>query len=213
MYGNYLFGHEPFYIGKGLGYRKSEHMKPSRLKTDCNKLKTNKIKKILEDTGEQPIVSVYKNGLSENESFDLEIDMIRCIGRKDKNSGPLTNLTDGGEGSSGIFGRTLSEEHKRKISISSKNSWNNLNRKRSIYTLTEEQKKLNSLKTIGNKNGMNKYTYSLYKERELIYTGYSIREMADNFGLRYKTLVKISSNGNTHLKKYTLNREIKNGKI
>jgi hypothetical protein len=59
-----------------------------------------------------PIVIKYKSDMDEKESLDLEMDMIKCIGRKDKNLGPLTNLTDGGEGMSGYI---MKEEQKEKI--------------------------------------------------------------------------------------------------
>jgi hypothetical protein len=41
-----------------------------------------------------------REGLSEKEAFDLEVAFIAAIGRN-SSSGPLVNLTDGGEGNSG----------------------------------------------------------------------------------------------------------------
>jgi hypothetical protein len=38
---------------------------------------------------------------SENFAIDLEKDLIKKIGRKDLGLGPLTNMTDGGDGMSG----------------------------------------------------------------------------------------------------------------
>lgn len=66
------------------------------------------------------IVEIYKNDLSEIEAFNLEKDLIKNIG-KDK----LCNLTDGGEGISGMK-RTFTEEHKKNISLSQKGRtpWN-----------------------------------------------------------------------------------------
>ncbi len=46
-------------------------------------------------------MSVYRENLTEKEAFDLEIELISKIGRSDLKLGPLTNLTDGGEGQSG----------------------------------------------------------------------------------------------------------------
>lgn len=136
-YGSYSFDYEPFYVGKGKCGRSIRHLQEYILENDNNKLKSNKIKKIQRETGSPPIIIKYKSGIDEKESFDLEIDMIRCIGRKDKNYGPLTNLTDGGEGMSGYIqsevmkeklrisqtGRTHTEETKLKFKEINKRNW------------------------------------------------------------------------------------------
>ena len=51
--------------------------------------------------GLEPIIIKYQMNLPEKEALDLEIDMIKIIGRNDLKLGPLLNLTDGGEGISG----------------------------------------------------------------------------------------------------------------
>ena len=53
--------------------------------------------------------------LSEQEAFDLEIELIAKYGRKDLCTGILRNQTDGGDGSSG---RPVTEQMRRKISES-----------------------------------------------------------------------------------------------
>lgn len=93
-YGDYTFDHEPFYIGKGRGRRLKVHLRGS----SCNPLFNNKIEKIKRTTGSNPIVLKYKENLTEQEAFDLEINMITTIGRRDLKNGPLCNLTNGGEG-------------------------------------------------------------------------------------------------------------------
>ena len=92
IYGDLKFDHEPFYIGRGTGNR--------IITSKCIRNKTykeNRIRKIKRNGGK--IIS-YKlvNDLSFNESNKIEIDYISLIGRKDLNKGPLTNLTDGGDG-------------------------------------------------------------------------------------------------------------------
>jgi hypothetical protein len=113
-YGSYSFDYEPFYVGKGKCGRYKSHLKPKQLEEDNNKLKSNKIKKMIRENNLMPIVIKYKSDMGERESLDLEMDMIKCIGRKDKNLGPLTNLTDGGEGTSGYI---MKEERKEKLRI------------------------------------------------------------------------------------------------
>jgi hypothetical protein len=87
-YGEYEFDYEPFYIGKGKEKRIID-------KYNRNKYFNNLIGKI------DPVIRKFKENLSENESLNLECDLIKIIGRKDLNNGPLVNLTNGGEGASG----------------------------------------------------------------------------------------------------------------
>ena len=92
IYNNLKFGYEPFYVGKGTGDR--------IITSKCDKNKTykyNKIKKIKRIGGKIISFKLIDN-LSFNESNILEIKYIELIGRKDLNRGPLTNLTDGGDG-------------------------------------------------------------------------------------------------------------------
>jgi hypothetical protein len=139
VYSDYKFDYEPFYVGKGHAKRLYEHFEKWYIKNDKNKSKTNKIKKIIEETRNNPIVIKYRENLTEQEAFDLEKKMISVIGRKDLGRGPLVNLTDGGEGATGYvysikerlkrsinskgnkgywFGKHFSEDHKKKVSIS-----------------------------------------------------------------------------------------------
>lgn len=134
---------EPFYIGKGKGTRAEHHLK----KYDThNKLKNNVINKILKENL-NVIVDYYKTDLQEDEAHNLEIELISKIGRRDLGTGPLTNLTAGGEGVSGYIrsvesrkklnqeridsgiynkiaeknkGRKFSDEHRKKLSESHK---------------------------------------------------------------------------------------------
>lgn len=117
-YGNYTFEYEPFYIGKGKDDRYLYHITETSLLNDGNKLKTNKIKKI-----KNPIIIFVKEYMCEDDSLLLEMDLISTIGRIDMNTGPLTNLTFGGEGESG---RICTSDMKHKISNSNKGKipWN-----------------------------------------------------------------------------------------
>ena len=97
------FEYTPIYIGKGKEDRKDFHLFDSRLNTNTgNKLKNNTLKKIIK-MNLNPIITIVKKNLSEEKSFILEKELIKDIGRRIVNSGPLTNITDGGEGQSGNF--------------------------------------------------------------------------------------------------------------
>jgi hypothetical protein len=94
-YGGFSFGYEPFYVGKGKGKRYL-----SGLTEVGNKMKKDKIEKIYSG-GHEPLMIKIKSGLNENEAFDLEILLIKEIGRITLENGPLTNITDGGIGAKG----------------------------------------------------------------------------------------------------------------
>jgi hypothetical protein len=102
-YGQFIFDFEPFYIGKGKKETRGRkgrlirHLTDYCLKIDVNKLKVNIIKKIRKETGQNPITRIYKENLTDRGALDMEIQMIRAIGRRDLKTGPLANLTDGGE--------------------------------------------------------------------------------------------------------------------
>lgn len=129
-YGDYSFEYEPFYVGKGKDKRIRAHLMPSVLNSG-NRHKKNKINKILKETSNAPISIIIKNNLSELDAFNLEKLLIALIGRFDLKLGPLTNMTDGGEGVSGrilsekekenirnrLIGRKLSDDHKLKMSL------------------------------------------------------------------------------------------------
>ena len=130
---------KPFYVGKGCGNRMYSHLAEAKSTSMCNH-KLNTIRKILDD-GYEPVIKVVLDNLTEEDAFELEEFLISEIGRRDLGDGPLVNLTDGGEGFSGfvrdisgennpnygntgeksaLWGRTHSEESKRKMSDAQK---------------------------------------------------------------------------------------------
>lgn len=114
VYGEYSFDYEPFYVGKGKGKRIYAHLKESVINKNTNKYKINKIKKILKETSKNPIILKIRENLSENDAFVLETYFIEIIGRIDLKKGPLTNLTNGGDGPSN---QIVSDETKEKLRI------------------------------------------------------------------------------------------------
>lgn len=111
LYGEYVFDFEPFYVGQGHNNRKFDHLKEAN-NIKKNSYKLNIIRKILSNNLIPKIIT-YKENLYENDSKILEIKMIASIGRNNLGNGPLTNLTDGGDGHSGYI---ASDELKKKLS-------------------------------------------------------------------------------------------------
>lgn len=114
-YGKYSFEYEPFYVGKGKGNRYKQHLLECSLK--YNNIKNNKIKLIIKN-GLNPIILKIDKNLTEQKALNLEEYLIKKIGRIKLNSGPLTNLTNGGEGTNRIV---VSDNHKNNMSKAAKN--------------------------------------------------------------------------------------------
>lgn len=98
-YGKIHFDYEPFTVGKGCYNRMYSHLKEKE-ETTYNPHKVRIINKIRKAGLEPIILKIFEN-LNENVAIESEKLLIALIGRYNKNSGPLTNLTDGGEGFSG----------------------------------------------------------------------------------------------------------------
>jgi len=94
---NFSFLYEPFYIGKGKKRRYLSHLNENNLNSN-NTFMNNKLKKILKLVTEPFILKLYEN-LTEEDAYNIEIDLISKIGKRTKKQGPLTNLSDGGGGS------------------------------------------------------------------------------------------------------------------
>ena len=77
----------PYYIGKGSGKRAWSRNRVVPLPTD------------------PAYIEIIKTDLSEQEAYDLEKQLILHYGRKNNGTGILRNLTDGGEGSTGVVGK------------------------------------------------------------------------------------------------------------
>lgn len=87
---------KPFYVGKGKGYRVTQHFTKSALKNNENPHKKNKIKKIKEELGENPkYIKVKQNIATSKLAGDLETEYITYI--NNKYPGILTNILPGGE--------------------------------------------------------------------------------------------------------------------
>lgn len=103
---------QPFYVGKGKNKRYLAHMFESSLVRGPNKHKANTIKSILV-AGQQPIIEILSTHENEEDAFIAERRAISQIGRADLGLGPLTNMTDGGEGTSN---KVFTPEYRKKLS-------------------------------------------------------------------------------------------------
>jgi hypothetical protein len=120
--GNYnildeTFNYKPIYIGKGQGDRVLKHIKSNK------KTKLINLNKKLIKEGIVPCYKILQEFENENEAHELESYLIKCIGREDLSTGPLFNLTSGGEGASG---RIWTKEEKTAVSERSINYWNSV---------------------------------------------------------------------------------------
>lgn len=93
--------YSPFYVGKGHGSR----AKISAREAGTNSLKKNVIYKI-KNSGHKPVIMYWEKELNECRAFEIEIELIARWGRRNNNTGILTNLTDGGEGTVGVSAET-----------------------------------------------------------------------------------------------------------
>jgi hypothetical protein len=152
VYGDYKFEYEPIYVGKGNINRPKQHK--YRL-NNKNIRFYSKYLKILKETNSEPLLKIIHENLTEKESNDKEIELIKIIGRIEDN-GTLTNLTTGGEGTSNIKKNKNTIRKIKKIS-------------KLRYSKTIEYRKNNFIKKSNIKHN-NKYDYSLvdYKNMNTI---------------------------------------------
>jgi len=153
-YSENTFDYEPFYIGKGLGDRCLYHLSENSLRINRNRLFINKLKKILNEHLSPIIVKVYKN-ISEKEALVKEKYLIKNIGRRNLNLGPLCNLTDGGEGISGYKYTEKQKETNRNNTI---NYWSNLD-------VNKKEERFEFLRNLGRDPKSKKIVREKYKKR------------------------------------------------
>jgi hypothetical protein len=146
----------PYYVGKGKGRRAYEKSHSVPVPKDKNN-----------------IVIVLEN-LTEEQAFQNEMDFISWYGRVDSGTGILRNLTDGGEGVSGLI---HSEETRRKIGEAQKGNTHSLGKTTSEETkrkigeaqkgkiLSEEHKRKISEAQKGNTNNLGKTTSEETKQK------------------------------------------------
>lgn len=171
------FEYPPFYIGKGQGKRITEHFAPAEMKREETTIKCRIINKIVKETGEFPVSIKIKENMSEEKAFKLEIKLIKIIGRIKLKNGPLSNLTDGGEGPSGLVaynkGIPMPLAQRLKLSKGKKG-----------IKLSEENKKAIS-------KGQTKYTYELFSPRKKKFIITNLNEFCRNNNLDIANMCRL----------------------
>lgn len=97
---------EPIYVGKGNKSRIQQHLRKG---SSTNNLLQSKIKKI-KAAGLEPVIEKYIDNISEEEAYEIEIDLIEKFGKICDKTGTLCNFAGGGKG--GRLGFKHSEETK-----------------------------------------------------------------------------------------------------
>jgi hypothetical protein len=122
----------PCYVGKGSGRRAT---RPSR------RLNPHLERIIEKAAGASLPVVIVRAGITEAEAFETEIALIKAIGRGHR--GPLANLTDGGEGTSGWI---APPDFCAKVSVRLKGHKFNLGRKQSSEEIEKRRKAITGRK-------------------------------------------------------------------
>jgi uncharacterized protein len=101
----------PFYVGKGIGARVFAHESAARNTAD----KSHKLNTIraLHTAGSSILYSITFCQ-SEADALTKERELIQLFGRHDSGTGPLTNLTDGGEGPAN-FSEETRQKHRNTL--------------------------------------------------------------------------------------------------
>jgi len=100
----------PCYVGKGRGSRLSHHKKRAY---------NPHLRRIYAQAGGDLPAVIVRGGLTDPEAIETEIAFIAAIGRE-RNGGPLVNMTDGGDGISGFKFSAESIEKIRKATVGRK---------------------------------------------------------------------------------------------
>lgn len=85
-----------FYVGKGHGYRKNAHLKPSAWKhpeKTSNPFLYYKIKSMME-SGKKPYIVILAENISDHEAYNIENAYINKHGRRFVDGGILFNISD-----------------------------------------------------------------------------------------------------------------------
>lgn len=184
----------PFYVGKGINGRISDHFQPNSLKKRHHK--NHKIMKIYETSGKfsADILSYHDNSDS---AISCEGFLIEQYGRR-LNGGLLCNLSEGGQGTTGVY---PSEETRKKRSLKQSGENN------PFYGKTHSDSTKEKIRKSASRPGYlrNAKTHEMWKRADEVYNiwvekGYGSKLLSRHFGYHYElkcflTMTKRFSNG------------------
>jgi hypothetical protein len=130
-YGEYEFEYMPFYVGvsNSESYYKREdiHIKYAKIKKDVtnNKYKMNIINKIIKSNMEPCIYRFFENS-SKEFIFEKEKELISKFGTRFNGSGPLVNISLGGDGGDTFTNNPRKEEIREKHRVNAIGKNNNM---------------------------------------------------------------------------------------
>ena len=141
------------------------------------------------DTGGDPIIVFPHTNTDASVVLDLERQLIQSIGRIDLSTGPLTNLTNGGDG---MLGKRQSDSQKNAISIALRGKPKSARHIESMKTGNVTKRKLWD---ITDPSG-NKYVVT------------TLANFCDDHGLVYREMLKVAQHhaGNTKFNRAALHR-------
>ncbi|QIN96866.1 hypothetical protein [Synechococcus phage S-N03] len=174
----------PYYIGKGQGDRwKSKHRKGI--------IKVPPAERVL----------FLKENLTEAQAFAHERYMISVLGRKDLGTGCLRNLTDGGEGVSGMRHSRKTKELIRRITTGVKQSQETVNKR---VSKNKGQKRTEETKSKISSSSSGKVNYTFMSPSGIIYKCTTLKTFAEEHGLCRKNLCAVAKGHHKHHKGWTL---------
>ncbi len=130
-FGEFKFDYEPFYLGVSnlntYYVREDVHIKYAKIKKDVcnNKYKMNIINNIIKKGYEPKSIRVLEN-LNKDEAFNKEIELISLFGNKYDKSGPLVNISKGGDGGDTFTNNPRKEEIREKHRLNALGENNNM---------------------------------------------------------------------------------------
>lgn len=106
---------KPFYVGKGTDKRMYSHLKKAKSTQDRSPV-LDKIRSMIKAGRDIEYQKEFDTEIAE-EALAREVELIKKIGRRDIGTGPLLNLTAGGEG---VINYVWTDSHRKNLSVSIK---------------------------------------------------------------------------------------------